>query len=291
MSRMQSTNFVVLTGHLNDYPLSDLISILRHQGKTGRLTIEYPVGPCSFYFAEGDLVDAQLGTMGGLQAIIVALSQPNASFNFNPLIQPPRRSINESSQKVILELLGCWEEKTIDVDQPLAIKERTSNVLPPQASLELIDAGEEVALLPEAKERLALPPAPAALTGAPRIRQIVITSAVISLVVSLLTVIALTSWFNKRGKSDSSSELARSSGMIGNQSERSQSNAQTVKVVVRIEGGRVTEAFVPEHRAGAEAYEALALKIARGRRYPEETSGEDIVAVRINSPTPAKRGQ
>jgi hypothetical protein len=287
---MQSTNFVVLTGHLNDYPLSDLISILRHQGKTGRLNVEYPVGPCAFYFVEGDLVDAQLGTLGGLQAIIVALSQPNASFNFNPLIQPPRRSINESSQKVILELLGCWEEKTIDVEQPLAINERAVTMLPKQESLELIDNGEE-ALLPAAKERLALPPAPAALTGGLRSRQIIITSAAISLVVSLLTVIALTSWFSKRTETPSSSALARNSGMIGSQSDGSQSNAQTVEVIVRIEGGRVTQAFVAEHRAGMEAYEALALKIARGRRYQGEASGEDAVLVRINSPNAMMRGQ
>src|SRR5215210_2192663 len=113
---MQSTSFVALTGHLNDYPLADLIGMLRFRRKTGRLLIEYSIGPCSLYFVEGNLVDAQLNSMGGLQAVLVALSQANASFNFNPLIQPPRRSINEASQKVILELLGCWDEKTINVD-------------------------------------------------------------------------------------------------------------------------------------------------------------------------------
>src|ERR1044071_4531442 len=113
---MQATNFIALTGHLNDYPLADLIGILRHQRKTGRLLIEYSLSPCSLYFVEGDLVDAQLNTIGGLQAVLVALSQPNASFNFNPLIQPPRRSINASSQRVVLELLGCWEEKTIEAE-------------------------------------------------------------------------------------------------------------------------------------------------------------------------------
>ena len=40
--------FVVLTGHLNNYPLSDLIGILRHQRKSGRLLIEYPKGPATF---------------------------------------------------------------------------------------------------------------------------------------------------------------------------------------------------------------------------------------------------
>ena len=39
---MQQNRFVVLTGHLSSYPLSDLVGILRHQRKSGRLTIEYP---------------------------------------------------------------------------------------------------------------------------------------------------------------------------------------------------------------------------------------------------------
>ncbi|HEX8495395.1 MAG TPA: DUF4388 domain-containing protein [Pyrinomonadaceae bacterium] len=277
---MQSTNFVVLTGHLNDYPLADLISILRHQRKTGRLLIEYGVGPCAFYFAEGELVDAQLNSLAGLQAIIVALSQPNAAFNFNPLIPPPRRSINESSQKVVLELLGCWEEKTIEVEGTATEIERAASSLPSQANLEVIET-DDAALLPRAKETLALPPAPLTQASAPRIRQVVIMSAVVSLLVSLLTVIVLTSWFNKKA---TSSEVGSSSGTLRNQSALTEENAQTVKVVVRIEDGRVKQAFVAEHRAGAEAYEALALRIARGRRYPATASGEDTVLLKINSP-------
>lgn len=288
MSRMQSTNFVVLTGHLNDHPLSDLIGILRHQRKTGRLLIEYPIGPCAFFFMEGDLVDAELNTLGGLQAVIVALSQPNAAFNFNPLIQPPRRSINESSQKVILELLGCWEEKTIDVEQSVALAEQPVTALPKPTAVELIEP-DEPTLLPGAKEMLALPPAPSNVTGSPRSRQVIITSAVISLLVSLLTVIALASWFNKRAAS--SSEVTGNAGAAGNQSEPVESNAQTVKVTVRVEDGRVTQAFVAEHRTGLEAYEALALRIARGRRYPAKTSGQDTLLVRINSPQSRGRSE
>lgn len=281
---MQSTNFVVLTGHLNDYPLADLISILRHQRKSGRLLIEYQVGPCAFYFAEGDLVDAQLNTLGGLQAIIVALSQPNAAFNFNPLIPPPRRSINESSQKVVLELLGCWEEKTIDAHSSVTAEiEQAVPVLPSlpsQATLELIET-DEAALLPAAKERLALPPAPSTQGSVPRIRQVVLMSAVISLLVSLLTVVSLTSWFNKKA---ASTELSRNNSTMRNQSGLLEANAQTVKVVVRIENGRVMQAFVAEPRAGLEAYEALALRVARGRRYPAKASGEETLLLRINAP-------
>ena len=57
---MQNNRFVVLTGHLSNYPLSDLVGILRHQRKSGRLLIEYPKGPATFFFHEGELIDARM---------------------------------------------------------------------------------------------------------------------------------------------------------------------------------------------------------------------------------------
>src|SRR4029453_9830131 len=102
--------FVVLTGHLSNYPLSDLVGILRHQRKSGRLLIEYAKGPATFFFQNGELIDARMNELSGLQAIVVAMAQPEAAFNFNPLIQTSRRSIERSLQRVVSELLGCWDE-------------------------------------------------------------------------------------------------------------------------------------------------------------------------------------
>lgn len=279
---MQGTNFIALTGHLNDYPLADLIGILRQQRKTGRLLIEYSLSPCSLYFVEGDLVDAQLNTIGGLQAVLVALSQPNASFNFNPLIQPPRRSINGSSQRVILELLGCWEEKTIEVEAaPGNGGAPFSGARAPAPPVEVVVAEP----LPQAKEVLALPPSPLEAAARRRNRRVLIGSAVISLLVSLVTVVALTRWMIKRDVAAAFSETARGSAQAGaSGSVRAGAGAQTVRVVIRVEGGRVSQAFVEEHSPGMEAYEALALRIARGRRYAPTSSGQETVAVSISSP-------
>lgn len=277
---MQGTNFVALTGHLNDYPLADLIGILRLKRKTGRLLIEYPISPCSLYFVEGDLVDAQLNSMGGLQAVLVALSQPNASFNFNPLIQPPRRSINESSQKVIFELLGCPEEKTIEVEAPPGNGRSYTNAPPITVAPAQPDY---VPGLPP-KEVLALPPSPLEHATRRRNRRVLIASAIISLLVSLLTVVALTRWLVQRDLSAALSEMERKNGAVKARSETNGANAQTIKVAVRIEKGRVVQAFVEEHRPGMQAYETLALRIARARRYPATSSGQETVPVRINSP-------
>jgi hypothetical protein len=278
---MQSTSFIALTGHLNEYPLSDLISILRRQRKTGRLLIEYSISPCSLYFAEGDLVDAQLGSMGGLQAMLVALSQPNASFNFNPLIQPPRHSINESSQKVIFELLGCWEEKTINVEAaPGKDREISGN----GSSVTVTPLELDVESLPKAKEVLALPPSSLERANGRRNRQILIASAIISLLVSLLTVVAFTRWLVKRDISAAFSEADRSRGAGRDRGEIAGADAQAVNVVLRVENGRVAHARVQEHRPGMEAYEAVALRVARSRRYSANASGQGTITILVNPP-------
>jgi hypothetical protein len=276
---MQGTNFVALTGHLNDYPLADLIGTLRRQRKSGRLLIEYSMSPCSLYFVEGNLVDAQLNSIGGLQAVLVALSQPNASFNFNPLIQPARHSINESSQKVVLELLGCWEEKTIDVEASTGNGRAFSSA---PITVTLAEPDEES--LPRAKEVLALPPSSLERASRRRNRQILIASAIISLLVSLVTVVALARWLIRRDISTALSEMGQKESAAGVRGEKSETNAQIIKVALRVEKGRVSQAFVEEHRRGMEAYEALALRIARTRRYAASASGQETVTVKINSP-------
>src|SRR4029434_1940044 len=113
---MQSNRFVVLTGHLSNYPLSDLVGILRHQRKSGRLLIEYSKGPATFFFQYGALIDARMSDLTWLQAICVELAHPEASFNFNPLIVSPRRSIDPSLQRAVSELFGCWDESALQID-------------------------------------------------------------------------------------------------------------------------------------------------------------------------------
>lgn len=278
---MQGTSFIALTGHLNDYPLAELIGILRHQRKTGRLLIEYSISPCSLYFEEGNLVDAQLNSIGGLQAVLVALSQPNASFNFNPLIQPPQYSINDSSQKVILELLGCWDEKTIDVEA--APGNGRAFPTPPQSTT-ITSPEPEVEALPMAKEVLALPPSSVEIATRRRNRRVLIGSAIISLLVSLVTVVAITRWLVKRDITAALSEAARADNSSVGRRDITSTSAQTINVVVRVEKGRVSQAFVEEHRSGMEAYEAIALRIARGRRYSARAAGQETVSVKIYSP-------
>jgi hypothetical protein len=196
---MQNSRFVVLTGHLRDYPLSDLVGILRHQRKTGRLTIEYPKGPGTFFFHDGELVDAQLNDLTGLQAICVALAQQEAAFNFNPLVKPSRRSIAPSFQRVVSELFGCWDESSLQIEGA-AIAGNSERSLPPAHA-----PSNTPKLIPPGN-----PQPPQLLPGLPvrdRRRSILFLAAAAVVLVGLSTVIALS---GKLNQARSSSERTNS---------------------------------------------------------------------------------
>jgi hypothetical protein len=105
VENIERTQFVVLTGHLDEQPLPDLIRRLRVQRKSGRLQVEYADGPGSFFFEDGQMVDAHLGELRGVEALYAALALEGASFNFNPLVRPPERNIDRQGQQFIRDLV------------------------------------------------------------------------------------------------------------------------------------------------------------------------------------------
>ena len=319
---MQNNRFVVLTGHLSNYSLSDLVGILRHQKKSGRLLIEYPKGPATLFFENGELVDVHLNELSGLQAICVLLSQPDASFNFNPLIRSSQRSIDNSMQRVVSELFGCWDETAVQIEAAPSVR-----------PLELqSDIPHEAAALPAPVERLALPPAPHVLT---RQKSIYVIAAAVIIVIAISTVIALTANLNRREgdatavvdrnavaaevengsankpKPNEVSNRVTESGRnrsvfaehrrdnkaaanraadVPDQAESSpaatndkvETKARSISVVMQIENGRVLNASIANHAAGMDNFEALALRIARQRRYPTGRNGNETVTISVN---------
>jgi Domain of unknown function (DUF4388) len=288
---MQNNRFVVLTGHLSNYPLSDLIGILRHQKKSGRLLIEYPKGPATFFFQNGELIDARMNELVGLQAICVALAQPEASFNFNPLIQSPRRSIEPSLQRAVSELFGCWDESTVQIE---------SKATP-------VELGGR-------SELLALPPGPSVFIQR---RSLILAAASVVMVVGLSTVIAVTGGFTKNQpevatvqqpqtsvapapveapksqtalaaavvKPKKQSKVEEKTAPVAAETEpikESEPTSQPIRVVMQIENGRVLKASIANPKPGMDSYEALALRIARQRRYPATQTGGETITINVN---------
>ena len=302
---MQNNRFVVLTGHLSNYPLSDLVGILRHQKKSGRLLIEYSKGPATFFFQNGELIDARMNDLVGLQAICVALAQPEASFNFNPLIQSPRRSIESSLQRAVSELFGCWDESAVQIESaatPVALEG---------------DAPAKT-LTGRRTELLALPPGPSVLIQR---RSLILAAAAVVVVVGLSTVIAVTGGFKnnppetasiqqtqtpvapvaapaespktqtslvaavvkpkKQSKPDEKQE-EKPATETKETAKEAEPTSQSIKVVMHIENGRVLKASIANPRPGMDSYEALALRIARQRRYPATQTGGETVTINVN---------
>jgi hypothetical protein len=296
---MQTNRFVVLTGHLSNYPLSDLVGILRHQKKSGRLLIEYAKGPATFFFQNGELIDARMNELVGLQAICVALAQPEASFNFNPLIQSPRRSIEASLQRAVSELFGCWDESAVQIESaatPVALE----GDVPART------------LTGRRTELLALPPGPSVLIQR---RSLILVAAAVVMVVGLSTVIAVTGGFTKnqpeavtitqpqthtypvaapaespktspaavavKPKKQTKPEVAQTQPAVETVKEP-EPNAQSIRVVMQIENGRVLKASIANPKPGMDSYEALALRIARQRRYAATTNGGETITINVN---------
>ena len=358
---MQHSRFMVLTGHLNDYPLADLVGILRHQQKTGRLLIEYPKGPAMFYFNQGELVDAQLDRLSGLQAICVALAQPPSCFNFNPLVKPSHRSIESSLQKAVSELLGCWDATGLEIKTIAPVKAAAQPALLPSPSPTFANSPDTTT-----NQALVFSPVPREGSKSNYSRPILAMAAAGLMMLGLSTVIAVTGRFGKRVSSSQQStppsptsspvavtedsarqvdgELSRPlprselrndsriqratkgkdpATLLEQSSHRENStfsikkdqmgeskdfrsvssaadvpvatrieqksnevtaNTQSVQVVLQIEDGRVAEASIANHKSGMDAYEALALRIARQRRYPSKLGGQETVVIKINQP-------
>lgn len=264
--------FVVLTGHLNNYPLSDLIGILRHQRKSGRLLIEYAKGPATFFFQNGELIDARMNELNGLQAIVVAMAQPEAAFNFNPLIQSSRRSIEPMLQRVVSELLGCWDESALQIEaKPVA------------------------AAVPPRPEPLALPPAPR--SSLVQQRSVFLITAVL-IGVGLSTVIAVTGGFKADAppaplpapvvqipasvpKPEEPPTKPVRVPTVSKKKNPEKTDPRSIKVVMQIENGRVLKASIANSKPGMESYEALALRIARQRRYAPTVNGGETVTITV----------
>mgnify|MGYP003289743467 CR=1 FL=1 len=287
---MENNRFVVLTGHLSSYPLSDLVGILRHQRKSGRLLIEYPKGPATFFFQNGELIDARMNELTGLQAICVALGQPEASFNFNPLIQSSRRSIEASYQRAVAELFGCWDESYAQIEATAA----------PQP------------------EVLALPPAPPIVVHK---RSLFLIAAAILTAVGLSIVIALIGGLNNNAAAETAvqpsqthvapvaaepeaskapvatvikpnrkeekrtkHEVKRNTDAVAEAQpvKEPEQPSQSIKVVMQIENGRVLKASIANPKPGRDSYEALALRIARQRRYAATINGGQTVTINVS---------
>ena len=342
MENIERTQFVVLTGHLDEQPLPELIRRLRVQRKSGRLQVEYPDGPGSFFFEDGQMVDARLGALRGVEALYAALALDGASFNFNPLVRPPERNIDRQGQQFIWDLIegprreGLPEIKVAGRE----LESASANSLPERAPRQLPAAAEE--LVAPLAERLTAVEEAIVSTSRRFSRERLAYAMVIGFLsgLALVTTLSLifdpfsrtpTAGANAGPKPDASAGTgaapppaagaasggrregaAAERGGVAPSSDAKEPAATprtgdetpvpsaaavvgtrradgvapprgeyVVQVLVEVKDGRVVDARVWNPRPGAGAYEAVALKMARERRYPDSFTGSERLRIRV----------
>jgi hypothetical protein len=332
VENIERTQFVVLTGHIDDQPLPELIRRLRVQRKTGRLQVEYADGPAAFFFDEGQMVDAQMGSLRGVEALYAALALEGASFNFNPLVRPPERSIDEQGRRFIEDLADAPRREGL---AEIRAEGRGLEASPPSLHLQQNPQQNPARLLPSAaeltaplEERLTAVEG-AIVTASTRFsRERLVYAVVIGFLVGLSLITTLDALYGPffRGPatvataetpaprqtvlnaapSPAAAAVKETGGDATKQSPEESASPQTpvpaaaavigsrrvdgapasrreyvVEVLVEVKNGVVTDARVWNPRAGGGAYESVAVKMARERRYPAGFTGGERVRIRV----------
>ena len=95
----------VLSGDIGFLALGDILQLLGSSSGSGvlRLISRYSPNPGLVYFVDGNPVDAQIGTLQGLDALYALFGWLNGSFAFTREVFPVRKRIAKSRMGIILE--------------------------------------------------------------------------------------------------------------------------------------------------------------------------------------------
>jgi cytoskeletal protein RodZ len=238
---------MALTGQLSDLSLAELIEFFCNQRKTGRLKVAFERTPGYFYFERGDLVDAKIGSLNGVEAIYYALTLANASFKFSPAFEePPRRTIHQPWTQVTLEGLRRLDE---------GIKPKAPVAKVDPSHLEDPDGVNESAAEIEDKSDSALPLSLMVDNAASGGRSKMIVAAVVLAVVALVAVIGIPAGWYSKGQSPAPVQTiapeAQTSNAESNNAESAQPESST------------SDPNIAEAAPSNDANAALALKRAR----------------------------
>jgi hypothetical protein len=78
-------------------------------------------------------------------------------------------------------------------------------------------------------------------------------------------------------------ETSSDQATLPKEKAHTKNSSKLIVVVMNIEEGRVSEAYVKDHHPGLEAYEATAIRLARQRRYSKDKMGTETTVVKVTS--------
>lgn len=122
-----------MTNGVRDEGILDVIRVLSARGASGRVQISTGMTDGALFFNKGQLVEARVGKLSGFQAINALAAVPDATYNFDPSIEPPVHSSITARERLLLrDFFGIEAaEESVDVAPSFADDDVTpSRVVP-----------------------------------------------------------------------------------------------------------------------------------------------------------------
>lgn len=99
-----------VSGSLREMGLPDIVQVLFHGRKTGKLNVRSGGKGGEIHFLDGNIANALLGELTGTNAFYAMLKFTDGDFALDPSFKPPKRLIEESSEALLLEGMRRMDE-------------------------------------------------------------------------------------------------------------------------------------------------------------------------------------
>lgn len=105
-----------MTGTLGLFSLVDLFQLLASSARTGRLTVDHPIGKARVYFDKGRIIHADFSEDEGDEAIYALFGDERGSFEFQVGVPSEKQTVKSSTENLMLEAIRRLDESSRDDD-------------------------------------------------------------------------------------------------------------------------------------------------------------------------------
>lgn len=99
-----------VSGSLREMGLPDIVQVLFHGRKTGKLNVKSAGKSGEIHFLEGAVANAVLGSLTGADAFYAMVRFTDGEFALDPSFVPPKRLVQESAEALLLEGMRRMDE-------------------------------------------------------------------------------------------------------------------------------------------------------------------------------------
>ena len=99
-----------VSGSLREMGLPDIVQVLFHGRKTGKLNVKSGGNSGEIHFLEGAIANAVLGKLSGADAFYAMVRFQDGEFALDPSFVPPKRLVAESAEALLLEGMRRMDE-------------------------------------------------------------------------------------------------------------------------------------------------------------------------------------